>query len=113
MNDLLGIIISLAVIVFFVGGLWRVFGKAGKPGILALIPIVNTIILLDIAGKPWWWIILLIIPVVNVIVVIITLMSLAKAFGQDELFGCLLVLFAPVMFLVLGWGSYEYKGRPA
>src|SRR6478672_11028022 len=59
-------ITELAIIVFVIVALWKVYAKAGEPGWAAIIPIYNIIVLLRIAGKPWWWILLLLIPLVNI-----------------------------------------------
>lgn len=103
-------IIYVVVVLIVLASVWRVFTKAGKPGWFAIIPILNIITLLQIAGKPVWWIILLLIPFVNFVVLIVTYMGLAKAFGQGSAFGCLLIIFAPIMFPVLAFGPYEYQG---
>ena len=62
----LGILVLLAII-FYIFVYWRIFEKAGKPGWAAIIPIYNTIVLLDTIGKPWWWILLFLIPGVNIV----------------------------------------------
>ena len=43
-------LIGLAIYVLAVVALWRIFTKAGYPGWLAIIPIVNAIFLVKIAG---------------------------------------------------------------
>jgi len=48
-------ILIIFIIAFYLYVYWRIFEKAGKPGWASLIPIYNTIILLEIVGKPWWW----------------------------------------------------------
>lgn len=103
-------VIYLVVVVIAIASVWRIFTKAGRPGWAAIIPIYNVIVLLDVAGKPWWWILLMLIPLVNLIILIMVYMDLAKAFGQGTGFGCLLILFAPIMFPVLAFGPYEYQG---
>ncbi len=47
-RGLIGFVIAGLVI----AGLWKAFTKAGKPGWAAIIPIYNTIVLPQIAGKP-------------------------------------------------------------
>ncbi len=103
-------LIYFIVIIIVLAATWRIFTKAGKPGWAAIIPIYNVIVLLEISGKPLWWIILLLIPFVNLVVLISTYMGLAKAFGQGTGFGCLLIIFAPIMVPVLAFGPYEYIG---
>lgn len=107
---LLGALIYLAVIVLVIAGLWKIFTKAGKPGWAAIIPIYNTIVLLEISGKPIWWIILMLIPCVNIIVSLLVFIDLAKAFGQGVGFAIGLILLPFVFFPLLGFGDYRYQG---
>ena len=68
----------LAVVVFVIAGMWRVFTKAGKPGWACLVPIYNVIVLLQIAGRPVWWFLLMFIPFVNIIVTFVVVMDIAR-----------------------------------
>ena len=104
-------IIYLAIIVVVIAGMWKVFAKAGKPGWAAIVPIYNTIILLEIVGKPVWWILLCLIPVVNFVVILIVLNELSKAFGRG--IGTTIALVFAIGWPVLGFGSAQYKGAPA
>ncbi len=61
-------IIYFAVVMLGIASQWGIFSKAGKPGWACLIPIYNTIVLLEIVGKPWWWLLLMCIPLVNIAV---------------------------------------------
>ena len=45
-------ILYLALIVFLIVTMWKIFTKAGKPGWASIIPIYNVFVMLDIAGKP-------------------------------------------------------------
>ena len=56
-------LIALVFYVLVVIGLWKVFTKAGYPGILAIIPIVNVVFLVKIAGMSGWLALLYLIPV--------------------------------------------------
>jgi hypothetical protein len=106
-------IIYLAVIVLFIAGLWKTFSKAGKPGWAAIVPIYNIIVMLEVINRPIWWIILFLIPIVNIIVYIIISLDMAKAFGKSSAFGIIgLWLFAPIGYLMLGFGSAKYVGAP-
>jgi len=91
--------------------MWKVFTKAGKPGWAAIVPIYNTIVLLEIIGRPVWWFLLLFIPFVNIIVSVVVALDLAKAFGKDAVFGIVaLWLFSIVGMLILGFGDAKYQG---
>ena len=107
------LIVWLAFIVVLIAALWKVFAKAGQPGWAAIIPIYNTIVLLQIAGRPIWWIVLLIIPLVNIIVSVIVMIDVAKSFGKGAGFGIGLWLLGFIFFPILGFGSAEYQGPAA
>lgn len=105
-------ILILAIVAIV--GMWKMFEKAKKPGWAALIPIYNMWVLCEIAGKPGWWSLLILVPFVGAfiwfVLSIVVAMDLAKAFGKDSLFGIVaLWLFSIVGYLILGFGSAEYK----
>lgn len=103
----------LVFVVLSVLGMWKVFEKAGKPGWAALIPIYNTIVLLEVVGRPVWWIVLLFIPFVNIVVLLLIALDLAKAFGKSSTFGIFgLFIFNLVGMLMLAFGDAKYKGAP-
>jgi hypothetical protein len=58
----------------------------------AWIPILQLILLLNIAKKPLWWIILLFIPLVSIVIGIIVGMAVAEARGKPSWWGILLIL---------------------
>jgi len=104
------LVIYLVIIVASLAGLWKTFEKAGKPGWAAIIPIYNTIVLLEIAGKPIWWILLLFIPCVNFVVFLLICIDVAKNFGQGAGFGIGLWLLPFIFYPMLGFGSAKYQG---
>jgi len=107
---ILYIILILIFIALYIISLWKIFVKAGKPGWAAIIPIYNTIVLLEIVGRPIWWIILFLIPCVNIVFNIIVCIDLAKSFGKDAAFGIGLALLSIIFFPILGFGSAQYIG---
>jgi len=107
------LIICLAIAVVVIAGLWKVFTKAGKPGWAAIIPIYNTIVLLEIIGRPLWWFILMLIPLVNIVIVIIVYIDLAKSFGKGVGFGIGLLLLGVIFIPILGFGDSRYIGPAA
>lgn len=106
-------IIYLVIIVIMIASLWTLFSKAGKPGWAAIIPIYNIIVLLEIVGRPIWWIILFLIPFVNFIVAIMVYIDLAKSFGKDTLWGCLILLLPFIFLPILAFGDSQYEGPAA
>ncbi|MCL2881958.1 MAG: DUF5684 domain-containing protein [Coriobacteriia bacterium] len=105
-------LIYVVILVLMIVAMFKLFAKAGKPGWTAIIPILNVLQLLDIAGKPWWWIILMCIPIVDIVILFIVSIAVAKAYGKGAGFGICLVIFAPIFYLILGFGSAHYQ-RPA
>lgn len=103
-------LIILALIIFMIAAIWKVFTKAGEPGWACLIPIYNIIVLLKISGKPIWWIVLFIIPFVNFIISLLVSLGLAKNFGKGGGFGVGLWLLGPIFFPILGFGDAKFVG---
>lgn len=102
-------IVYIILIVLVIAGMWKTFVKAGKPGWGAIIPFYNVYLMIKIAGRPGWWLILFFIPIVNIVIGIIVCLGISENFGHGAGYGILLWLFAPIMFLVLGFGGDVYK----
>ena len=104
------IFLLIFVVLFYLFVYWRIFEKAGKPGWAALIPIYNTIVLLEIVGKPWWWLLLFFIPVVNLVFAIWMLNLLSISFGKGIGFTLGLLFLSPIFYPILAFGNAEYLG---
>ena len=65
----------------------------------AWIPIINIILMLNIAKKPVWWIILMLVPLVNIVIAIIVWMAIAEARGKPNWWGILLIV--PVVGIIV------------
>ena len=102
------LIVPLAIAIFMVASIWKVFTKAGQPGWAVLIPIYNAYVLLKIAGKPGWWLILMCIPLVNIVVWIIALAGLSTNFGKGAGLVVGLLLLPFVFYPILGFGNAKY-----
>lgn len=104
-----GFVLFVAYYVLLAVAMWKVFSKAGYPGILALIPIVNWFIRVKIAGFSAWWGLLAIVPLVNVVFFIIVAIRIGRGFGHGAFFSIvLLLLFAPIGFFIIGFSSDRY-----
>lgn len=104
------IIIYIALILFLIVSMWKVFEKAGQPGWGVLIPIYNIYLLLQIAGRPGWWLILYLIPFVNFVIAIIVSIDIAKNFGKETGFGLGLAFLGFIFYPILAFGSAQYQG---
>lgn len=92
--------------------LWRVFSKAGYPGVLALIPIVNVFILVKVAGYSAWATLLYLIPIVNIVFGILVALRLGERFGKGGVFSFFLLwLFSVIGYFIIGFGSAQYSER--
>lgn len=103
-------IIYVAVIVFMIVAVWRVFEKAGQPGWAVIIPIYNIYVLLKIAGQPGWWLILYFIPLVNIVVEIIVQVGVAEKFGKGGGFAVGLIFLPFIFYPILAFGEAQYQG---
>ncbi|WP_051172090.1 DUF5684 domain-containing protein [Microbacterium indicum] len=92
--------------------LWRVFAKAGIPGFLAVIPIVNVFFLTKVAGLSMWWTLLYIVPVVNIVFSIVVAVRVGGRFGKGGAFSFFLLWLLQVIgYLILGFGGARYSDR--
>ncbi|HLZ14796.1 MAG TPA: DUF5684 domain-containing protein [Candidatus Saccharimonadales bacterium] len=114
------LIVGLVLAVVSIISMWKIFTKANKPGWAAIVPVYNTIVLLEIVGRPWWWLFLFligVIPFVGGIVAfvfaIIVYNDLSKSFGKTSAFTVLLVLLPIVGFPMLAFGDAKYHGPAA
>lgn len=100
----------LAIWVFGIICVWKVYEKASKPGWASIVPIYNFIVLLEIAELPIWWVILMLIPGVNIVIFIIALNGLSRNFGQGAGFTVGLVLLPYIFWAILAFGNYQFQG---
>lgn len=106
------IIISSIILLILVSQ-WKIFVKAGKPGWASLIPIYNTVVELQIIGKPDWYVLLLFVPFVNIVITIMICIELAKVFGKSAVFGFFgLGIFSVIGYPILAFGKAKYLGTP-
>ena len=104
---------SFALIVYYilmVIAYWKLFEKAGIPGWLSVIPIVNVYFMFKIAMGHGLLFLLMIIPVVDIILHIIFCLKLSKAYRQGVGFAIGLMLLPPIFALILGLGESQYDG---
>ena len=107
------LIVFIAIFVFYIIAMWRIYEKAGQPGWATIIPFYNTWVLLKIVGRPGWWFILLFIPFVNIVIDIILLNDLSKSFGHGAGFTVGLLFLSIIFFPILAFGDSRYLGPAA
>ena len=114
--------ISIVYYVLVVIAMYRIFTKAGQAGWKSLIPIYNYYILCKIVHYSFFIvvfsIVIMFIPIVGTLIGLILLAisiliinyKLSKRFGHGILFTIGLLLFQPLFYLILGFGSSKYRG---
>lgn len=107
------ITICLIFLILSYVGLWKIFEKAGKPGWAAIVPIYNTIVLIEIVGKPTIWILWLIIPCTSPIFGIWLVNLLSKSFGKSVGYTIGILIFPFIFLPLLGLGDAKYLGPSA
>ena len=104
-------IFSLAVLVLYIVSMWKIFVKAGKPGWAILVPFYNTLVELEILGRPWWFLLLIIfIPVADFVIGIILIFDMARVFGKSTGFGFGLLFLSFIFIPILAFGDAKYIG---
>lgn len=84
----------------------------------AFIPILNTVLLIQMAEKPMHWFLLLFIPIVNVVLFFKLWMDAARSCGQSAVWGFLMMIpfLNFVAAFVLAFNSrqvpYQYPSDP-
>ena len=103
------VVVFLAIVIFMIACMWKVFVKAGQPGWACIVPIYNLVILLQIVNKPVWWIILMLIPIVNFVILIIIYHRLSLSFGKGGGFTVGLIFLSIIFWPILAFDSSVYK----
>ena len=107
-------IIMLAVAVFSIVAMWKVFKKAGKEGWAALIPIYNLVVLFQISGIDPKKLLCFLLPFIGQTIVMVYLImayiKLAKAFGKSSGFAAGLIFLNVVFMGILAFDDSTYSG---
>ncbi len=102
--------LTIALTIFGVVAVWKIYQKAGHPGWESIVPFYNNYILLKIVGKPTWWLILFFIPVVMIIPHILICLALAQVFGKGVGFAIGLIFLPLIFYPILAFGKSQYIG---
>lgn len=103
MDDQLGCIIGVFIYLYLSVCIYCLADKTGADNRwFAFLPILDAILLLDVAEMPLWWLLLLFIPVVNVIAAALIWMSVARVRGKPPWVG-ILVVVPGINLFVLGY----------
>ena len=107
---IIGIVSSILGLLMIIS-IWKVFKKAGKPGWASIVPIYNTVVLIEVAGLPLWYFILFLIPFVNIYAYFKIHIEIAHKFGKGTGFGVLSIFFPIICLPILAFGKCKYEGN--
>jgi hypothetical protein len=110
------IIIVIAIIILYiivqVISYWRIFNKAGRPGWLTLVPVVNQKVTFEIAGAEWSAIYLF--NFAHYYARTVMTASLAEHFGKSKTWGIMMLGNLPFIgYPILAFGSSKYISSSA
>ncbi len=109
------LVFALVAYLFFSICMYKVLKKAGRQDAwAAFVPVYNTYVMYEIAGRPGWWVFLGLIPFVGgiaaIVTTIIATIDLAKSFGKSGGYAALLILLPIIGWPMLAFGDATYKG---
>jgi hypothetical protein len=94
------LLLAIACYVYFALALKTIAEKTNTENSWwAWIPIIQAVLMLNIARKPVWWILLFFIPFVNIVIAIIVWMAVAEARNKPSWWGILAII--PVANLIV------------
>ena len=106
-------IFSIALAIFEIVCVWKVYEKASKPGWASIIPIYSTWVLFEICGFSGALSLLIFIPVIGwiavVILTIVCYFRLAESFGKSSSFGVGLWFLNPIFMSILAFDNSTYS----
>jgi len=105
--DGLGCFIGIAVYLWITISVFMIANKTGTDNAwFAFVPILNVVLLIQIADKPIWWTFLCFIPLVNVVMLVLIWMGVAEVRGKPAWVG-ILMLIPVVNLIVVGYLAFS------
>jgi len=72
----------------------------------AFVPLLNLLLLLQIADKPVWWIFLFFVPILNILMAVLVWMGVAEVRGKPSWLGILMVI-PGVNLILMGYLAFS------
>lgn len=92
------LLLGLALYVYFAVTVMAIARKTNTPGAaMAWVPILNLVLMCQIARRPGWWVLLLFIPLIGLVAFAVIWMSIAEVCGKSAWIGALAIV------PVIGW----------
>src|SRR5215472_5008998 len=106
---LFGGIVAVVIYIVFVIGAWKVFDKADRPGWWSIVPILNTIVLLQITGRSGWWVLGYLVLLLNIFVQVRWGLEMAQSYRRGTGFAIGLIFLEALFLVILGFGGDRYR----
>ena len=113
-GTLISLLLFAGLYVWTALALSAVFRKSGVEAWKAWVPVLNTIVLLQLAGLSPWLVVLAFVPFVGIAFLVVWAIALYRvnvAFGFGAGMTVLGFLLFPVWASIVGWGSARWVGR--
>ena len=80
---------------------------------MSIVPILNTIVLLQITGRSGWWVLGYLVPLLNIFVQVRWGLEMAQSYGRGTGFAIGLIFLEALFLVILGFGGDRYRGPAA
>lgn len=105
---ILGALIAIAAVVFYVISVWKLYTKAGRPGWAIFVPVYGWIEFFNIAWGNGAVFLFMFAPGINILVAILTVQKLSEAYGHGLGYTLGLFFFPYVFIPVLAFGKSKH-----
>ncbi len=105
-------LVILVAYLYFAYAQFKIAQKTGQSqnAWWAFIPILNTLLLVKMANRPWYWFLFCLVPLVNIIILAVMWIDVAKLCSQPLVWGFLTIL--PFINFV-SIGVLAFSGPPS
>ena len=105
---ILGALIAVAAVVFYVVSGWKLYTKAGRPGWAIFVPFYGWIEFFNVAWGNGAVFLFMFAPGINILVAILTVQKLSEAYGHGLGYTLGLFFFPYVFIPVLAFGKSKH-----
>ncbi len=110
------LILVIAIYVIMALSLMRIAWRTGTPnGWFAWIPILNLVLMIQIAQRPMWWLIFFLVPLLNLVGIVLAFVlwvDIAKRLGKSPVFGILAALIPIIFAPYLAFSGSDQPAAP-
>jgi len=89
---------------------WFLFEKAGEPGWYSVIPFFSIYKMFEIVYGNGWKALLLLVPLLNIVVGVAFVFRYVQVYGQNIIWGFIMLILPNVATLYLAFGPAKYTG---